>query len=92
MRDIHEEDPKKFRIVSFKFLEDFVIEVVHVDGTKKVIDFRKLKLKKWMKNLENLDYFNQVGINEIGNLEWPNGEDFHPGYFYYWEEYEKYYQ
>jgi len=85
------EDPKKFRIKNFKFLDDFVIEILFEDGTKNVIDFGKLELKGWWKELEDINYFNLVRISEIKHLEWPNGQDFKPEHIYYWEKYEKYY-
>ncbi|MDX8430275.1 MAG: DUF2442 domain-containing protein [Candidatus Algichlamydia australiensis] len=90
-RKLYLEDPRKFTITSFRILGDFVLEIVYEDGTKRVVNFGKLKREGFWEKLQDLNYFNQVKLSDIYNLEWPNGEDFHPGHFYYWEEYEKYY-
>ena len=84
-------DPTQFNIKNFHILGDFLLEILFEDGKIQTIDFSKIHHKDWKKNLENLDYFNQVIINECGYLEWPNGEDFKPEHLYYWENYEKYY-
>ena len=85
------EDPNKFNIKSFKIIRDFAIEIHYEDGKVQMIDFAKIQLKGWLGELKDLDYFNQVAINQIQNLEWPNGQDFNPEHLYYWEKYEKYY-
>lgn len=85
------EDPKKFRIRDFKIIDDFIIQINFVDGKLQRIDFGSMKLKGWWGELKNLDYFKQVKLNEIKNLEWPNGQDFKPEHLYYWEKYFQYY-
>ena len=85
------EDPNKFNIKSFKIIKDFVIEIHYADGKIQTVDFTKIQLMGWLGELKNLGYFNEVKINEIGNLEWPNGQDFKPEHLYYWEKHEKYY-
>ncbi len=85
------ENPTKFNIKNFHILGDFLLEIHFEDGKTQKIDFNKIHHKDWRKKLEDLNYFNQVEINECGYLEWPNGEDFKPEHLYYWEKYEKYY-
>jgi hypothetical protein len=86
------EDPNKFNIKSFKILKDFVIEIHYDDGKVQTIDFGKIKHPGCFKELTNLTYFKQVRLNEINNLEWPNGQDFKPEHLYYWEKFEKLYK
>lgn len=85
------ENPNKFNIESFKIISDFVIKIHYEDGKFQIIDFAKIQLKGWLGELKDLDYFSKVRINEIKNLEWPNGQDFKPEHLYYWEEYKKFY-
>lgn len=85
------EDPTKFKIKKIKIIKNFMIEIVFEDSKVQIIDFGKIEHKGWWKELENLDYFNQVKISDIKHLEWPNGQDFKPEHLYYWENYEKLY-
>lgn len=85
------DDPKKFRISHFKIIKDFVIEIHFMDGKVQTIDFGSIQHKGWWEELNNTDYFNKLKINEIKNLEWPNGQDFKPEHLYYWEKYAQYY-
>lgn len=73
-------------------LGSFKLELHFHDGKVHAIDFSKIELEQWQKPLENIEYFNQVLINECGYLEWPNGEDFPPEHLYLWEEYQDAYQ
>ena len=85
------EDPRKYNIERIKNLGQFILEIQFEDGKIHRIDFSKIRHKNWRKNLENLDYFNRVKINEWGRLEWPAGEDFKPEHLYYWEKFGKNY-
>lgn len=85
------EDPNKFNIKSFRILHDFIIEIHFEDGKVQTIDFEKFHHKGWWEELNDLDYFKNVRLNEMDNLEWPNGQDFMPEHLYYWEKYEKNY-
>lgn len=85
-------DPNTFNILTFKLIGDFTIEIIYKDGKKQVIDFSKVKHKGWWKELEDPEYFKQVHLNVMDNLEWPNGQDFKPEHLYYWEKYKIYYQ
>lgn len=85
------DDPNKFHIKKFKMIRDFVMEIQFIDDKVLVIDFSKINHKGQWEELENLDYFNKVRLNEIHNLEWPNGQDFNPYHLYYWDKFEKYY-
>lgn len=85
------EDPTKFKIKSFKIIQEFLIEIQFKDGKVQKIDFSKLNFTNRWEELNNLDYFNQIRINEVHNLSWPHGQDLNPQHLYYWEEYEQYY-
>jgi hypothetical protein len=85
------EDPQKLSINSFKIIRDFVIEIHYRDGKTQMVDFGKIQLNGWWEELKDINYFKKVRINEIQNLEWPNGQDFKPEHLYYWEKYEKHY-
>lgn len=88
---MEEEDPKKFEIKNFKIVGDFIIEIHFVDGKEQTINFGEIDHKGWWEPLNDLEYFNKVKINEIQNLDWPDGQDFMPRNLYYWEIYGKYY-
>jgi Protein of unknown function (DUF2442) len=85
------EDPKKFRIKDFEIIKDFVVKIYFFNGKSVTIDFGPIQYKGWWEELNDLDYFNKLRINEIRNLEWPHGQDFKPEHLYYWDKYEKYY-
>lgn len=84
-------DPRQFNIKSFRILADFILEITFEDGKVQIIDFSKIHHDEWRKKLEDLNYFNQVVVNECGYLEWPEGEDFKPEHLYYWEKFSQYY-
>ncbi|MDX8431744.1 MAG: DUF2442 domain-containing protein [Candidatus Algichlamydia australiensis] len=73
-------------------LGSFKLELNFHDGKVHTIDFSEVELEQWQKALENLEYFNQVSIDESGYLEWPNGEDFPAEHLYLWEEYKDTYK
>ena len=85
------EDPRLFEIKNFKLLRDFVIEIHFKTGKIQVIDFNEVHQPGWWAELTDLDYFNQVSLDIINNLSWPNGQDFKPEHLYYWGKYRKYY-
>ena len=85
------EDPRKFYIDSFVNEGDFRVKIRFCDGKIQRIDFSKVCHHGDWKELEQLDYFNDVYLNEVGNLEWPHGQDFKPEHLYYWEKFQKYY-
>ncbi len=81
------EDFTKIVIEEFKFKADFLLELHFRDGKIQTIDFSKINYRGWMKELEELEYFNKVALNECGNLAWPNGQDFMPEYLYDWDKF-----
>jgi hypothetical protein len=85
------DDPNKYNIESFDILNDLVIKINFKDGKTQIINFQKIYYDPWWKELEDINYFRKVKINEIDNLSWPNGQDFMPEHLYYWEKYEKIY-
>lgn len=78
-------------IVSFRIIENYTLEITFKDGTVQVINFEPVIGKGWMVPLKQLDYFNQVILNDGGNLEWPEGQDFNPEALYNWPEFEQAY-
>lgn len=71
-------------IVRFSHIGNYTLELLFLDETIQVIDFKPVIGYGWMKELLDPSYFNQVRINEGGNLEWPNGQDFNPEALYDW--------
>lgn len=85
------EDPNKFNIKNIKLLKDFVIEIQYEEGKIQVIDFGTITRKGWWDNLKDSTFFNQVKINEVANLEWPNEYEFEPEHLYYWDKFGHHY-
>ncbi|HUB88287.1 MAG TPA: DUF2442 domain-containing protein [Dyella sp.] len=84
-------DLEKWVIRSFKFAGDYVIELTFTDGKQQTIDFEPVIGKGWMASLKDLAYFRSVKLNEGGNLEWPDGQDFNPEALYDWPKFEQAY-
>lgn len=84
-------DLEKCAITAFNILMPYTIELIFGDGSKQVINFEPVIGKGWMSKLKDLDYFNSVILNEGGNLEWPDGQDFNPEALYDWPKFEQLY-
>jgi len=85
-------DLQSMTIVSFTIIENYTIKIVFTDSTLQIIDFTSVIGIGWMKSLQELDYFNQVFLNDGGNLEWPQGQDFNPEALYNWQDFEQAYK
>jgi Protein of unknown function (DUF2442) len=78
-------------IVSFDLTGPHTIKMVFVDGKTQEINFLPVVGHTWMKDLVDPQYFAKVHLNDGGNLEWPNGQDFNPEALYNWETFEHLY-
>ncbi|AMX01257.1 DUF2442 domain-containing protein [Microbulbifer thermotolerans] len=78
-------------ITNFKLVGNYTIEITFKDGKVQTINFEPVIGKGWMKQLLDQNYFNKVKLNDGGNLEWPDGQDFNPEALYEWERFEKLY-
>lgn len=85
------QDPNNYNINNFEIIDTFIIQINFEDGKTQIIDFGKINHKGWWKELEDPNYFKQVKIDDIKNLEWPHGQDFKPEHLYYWEKFSKFY-
>lgn len=85
------EDPKTYSIVRFEIIDDSTLKIYYCNKKTQTIDFAKIKKNGWRKQLSDPQYFKQVKINEVDNLEWPGGNDFHPEHLYHWDKFEEYY-
>lgn len=84
-------DLDNWTIANFKILDDYVIEIIFKNGKKQKIDFESVIGKSWMQQLKDPDYFKRVKLNDGGNLEWPNGQDFNPEALYDWPKFKQSY-
>ncbi|MCB2263933.1 MAG: DUF2442 domain-containing protein [Candidatus Thiosymbion ectosymbiont of Robbea hypermnestra] len=84
-------DLEKWVIVNFKIKADYVIDITFKDGKSQTIDFEPVIGKGWMKPLEEPAYFRRVKLNDNGNLEWPDGQDFNPEALYGWPRFQQLY-
>ena len=84
-------DLDSMSIANFKLVGKYTIEITFKDGKVQTINFEPVIGKGWMKQLLDVDYFGRVKLNDGGNLEWPDGQDFNPEALYDWERFEKLY-
>lgn len=56
-----------------------------------MIDFVTIRRSGWWDKLKDIDYFNNLKINGLRNLEWLDEHEFMPEYLYYWEKHGEYY-
>jgi hypothetical protein len=74
-----------YRVVAFKILAPYTLEVEFDDNTTQVIDFKPILKGELYGPLQNSTLFNQVQIDpEVHTLVWPNGTDFDPATLHDW--------
>jgi hypothetical protein len=74
------------RVVDFKPVKDYILDVVFDDGTSQRIDFFPVLTGELFEPLQNNQFFAQVSIDpESGTLVWPNGADFDPDMLHDWD-------
>ncbi len=78
-------------IVRFDHIEPLTLKISFADQTTQLIDFGQILQGEWLKPLRDPEYFRQVRLNDVGNLEWPGGQDFNPEALHDWPAFESYY-
>lgn len=67
----------------------YTLHLTFDNGVEKVINFHDYlfhpSIKEWQGRLRDLDFFNQVFVDDCGVLTWPNRVDFNPAMLYTWE-------
>lgn len=76
-------------IEGFEIVGPYAMRLTFDDGVEKVIDFHDYlfdpRIKEWEGRLRDLDFFNQVFVDDCGVLTWPNRVDFNPAMLYTWQ-------
>ena len=73
------------RVVSFKILAPYTLQVEFDDNTIREINFQPILKGDLYSPLLDLSLFNQVQIDpEVHTLVWPNGADFDPATLHDW--------
>ena len=79
-----------YKILSFKKLEPFVLQIRFDDKTERVVDFHPILSGKLYGPLKNQKVFNRVRLDsEVHTLIWPNGADFDPAILHDWPKYRR---
>ena len=77
-----------YRVVSFKIVGPYTLQVEFDDDTAQLIDFEPVLAGELYGPLCDLSLFNQVQIDaEVQTLVWPNGADFDPATLHDWPKY-----
>lgn len=77
-----------YRVVAFKIVGPYTLQVRFDDETEQVIDFRPVLKGALYGPLQDENLFNQVEIDpEVHTLVWPNGADFDPATLHDWPQY-----
>jgi hypothetical protein len=77
-----------YRVVSFKIVDKYTIDVEFDDGHKKTINFEPILDGPIFGPLRDPDLFSQASLNkDFGALEWPNGADIATNVLYNWSVY-----
>jgi len=75
------------RVISFKQVGDYTLEVLFDDATSQTIDFWPVLTGELFEPLRDKGLFAQVRIDpEVSTLVWPNGADFDPGMLHDWDK------
>ena len=78
-------------ILRFEQIAPFTLKLYFADHTEQIINFEPVLQGAWLKPLRSPKYFKQVRLNDIGNLEWPGGQDFNPEALHDWPAFEQLY-
>jgi len=75
-----------YTIINFKIVAPYTIKIEFDDESEQVINFWPMLRGKLFSPLRDLDFFNQVKLDEeAGTLVWPNEADFDPATLHDWE-------
>ena len=69
------------RIKNVKALDDFFLEIIYVNGEKKLYNMKPDLSLNCYTNLKNISYF-KLAKSANTTIEWPNGEDIDPNALY----------
>ncbi len=76
-----------FRVVSFKLLGNYVIQLQFNDNSSQTIDFKPILSGPIFGPLRDPHLFKQVTLDPLfGTLEWPNGADVDPNVLHDWTD------
>jgi len=79
-----------YRVISFKIVASYTLEIMFDDNTVQTIDFLPVLKGEIYGPLQQLDIFNMVRIDsEVHTLVWPTGADFDPETLHNWPQYVK---
>jgi hypothetical protein len=79
-----------YRVVQFKIVGPYTLQVVFDDDQEQVIDFRPILVGELYGPLQDERLFTQVEIDpEVHTLVWPNGADFDPATLHDWPDYKE---
>ena len=84
-------DLQSMAISKFELIGGHSIQLTFVDCSTQTINFEPVIGYGWMQELLDLEYFRKVTLNEGGNIEWPNGQDFNPEALYDWDNFKHLY-
>ncbi|RIK14906.1 MAG: DUF2442 domain-containing protein [Chloroflexi bacterium] len=74
-----------FTITEFEIVAPYTLRLTFDDGVIQVIDFAPMLRGELYGPLRDLDFFNQVRLNqEVGTIVWPNEADFDPATLHNW--------
>ena len=75
------------KIVNFKQIGDYTLEVFFDDATSQRVDFLPFLTGPLFEPLRDKKFFAQVIVDpEAHTLTWPNGADFDPGMLHDWDK------
>lgn len=78
-------DHALYRVISFKVVGPFALDVGFDDGTRRTIDFRPVLRGELYSPLRDVSMFQRVRIDpDAHTLVWPNGADFDPATLHDW--------
>lgn len=78
---------KFIRVISFKPVRDYVLDVAFDDGTSQRIDFGPVLTGELFEALRDKSLFAKARVDvEAGTLVWPNGADFDPDMLHDWDK------
>lgn len=69
------------RIQEVRALDDYKLEILYVNGQKRLYDMKKNLKYKFYQKLNNIEYFKLVK-NAQTTVEWRDGEDIDPNDLY----------
>lgn len=74
-----------YRVEFFEIVAPHTLRIRFDDHTEQTIDFSPVLAGELYGPLNDLELFNQVGIDpEVHTLVWPNGADFDPATLHDW--------